>query len=41
MNELKILHTSPLNPLKGRFNPKLLSLNFETITPLRGLGGDN
>lgn len=38
MNKLKNLHTSPLNPLKGRFNPNLLSLNFETIAPLRGLG---
>lgn len=31
-------HISPLNPLKGRFTIKMLFMNFDTTTPLRGQG---
>jgi len=37
---MKYMHSSPLNPLKGRFTLKPLSINLVKIA-LRGLGVRN
>jgi len=38
MNKIIDSDYSPLNPLKGRFTHKQLTINLVTIAPLRGLG---
>jgi hypothetical protein len=38
---MKYMSSSPLNPLKGRFTLKPLSINLVKIATLRGLGVRN